>query len=193
MNATLVLNADYSPLAVAPLSTLNWKEAIKLIYLNQVDVIEEYNDWFVHSPSVTMQVPSVVVSKTYVKSSRTVKFNKQNLCIRDNYTCQYCNQVFDLKSLTMEHVVPRCHGGKTSWTNVTMACSKCNTRKGHRLDVYPQTQPYKPSIGEIVSKVKKQPVVVPHSNWIPYIGWSPSLVTVRHPHKNIDMFGSKQT
>jgi 5-methylcytosine-specific restriction endonuclease McrA len=193
MNATLVLNADYSPLGVAPLSALNWKEAIKLIYLSQVDVIEQYSDWFVHSPSVTMQVPSVVVSKTYVKSSRSVKFNKQNLCIRDNYTCQYCNQIFDIKSLTIEHVIPRCHGGKTTWTNVTMACSRCNTRKGHRLDVHPQRLPYKPSIGEIISKVKKQPVIVPNSNWIPYIGWSPSLVSVREPYKNIDKVVERQT
>jgi 5-methylcytosine-specific restriction endonuclease McrA len=184
MSTTLVLNADYSPLGVAPLSTLNWKDSIKLVYLDQVDVIENHEHWFVHSPSVTMQVPSVVVSKTFVKSSRTVKFNKQNLCIRDDHTCQYCAQRFDLKNLTMEHVTPRCFGGKTNWTNVAMACSRCNTRKGHRTDVRPIREPYKPTIGEIISKVKKTPVTIPNSNWIPYIGWTPSLVVVRPP--NID-------
>lgn len=182
MNATLVLNADYSPLGVAPLSTLNWKESIKLVYLEQVDVIETYDDWFVHSPSVTLQVPSVVVSRTFVKSSRTVKFNKQNLCIRDDYTCQYCLQRFDLKNLTMEHVIPRCLGGKTTWQNVAMACGRCNTRKGHRTDVQPYRAPYKPNIGEIVSKVKKNPVTISNSNWIPYIGWNPALVSIRQPY-----------
>lgn len=182
MNATLVLNADYSPLGVAPLSTLTWKEAVKLVYLNQVDIIENYSDWFVHSPSVTMPVPSVVVSKTFVKSGRTVKFNKSNLCIRDDYTCQYCGEKFEMKSLTMEHVTPRCLGGKTNWTNVAMACNRCNTRKGHRTDVKPMRMPYKPLIGEIVSKVKKTPVIIPNENWIPYIGWNPSLVSIRKPY-----------
>ncbi len=192
MSVTLCLNADYSPMGVSPLSTLSWRDAIKLVYLGQVDVIEQYADWFVHSPSVTMQVPSVVVSKTFVKSSRTVKFNKQNLCIRDDYTCQYCLQKFETKGLTMEHVQPRCLGGKTSWTNLVMACHRCNTRKGHRTDIHPCRAPYKPTIGEIVSKVKKQPIVIPNRNWIPYIGWSPHLVTVKALKENIDFRESIQ-
>jgi 5-methylcytosine-specific restriction endonuclease McrA len=186
VSATLCLNADYSPLGVNPLSTMSWKEAIRLVYLDQVDVIEYYSDWFVHSPSVTMQVPSVVVSKTFVKSSRTVKFNKHNLCIRDDYTCQYCRQKFDTKSLTMEHVVPRCLGGKTNFTNIVMACRACNTKKGHRTDIKPRKEPLKPSIGEIIAKVKRLPIVIPDETWIPYIGWSPGLITVKSLKENID-------
>ena len=126
MNSVLILNADYSPLQIAPLSTISWKEAVKLVWLDQVEVLEYYDDWFVHSPSVTLQVPSVIVTKTYVKTSRGVKFNKTNLCIRDEYTCQYCIQKFDSKSLTIDHVLPRSHGGKTNWQNVCCACGPCN-------------------------------------------------------------------
>ena len=191
MNTTLVLNADYSPMGVAPLSTLSWREAIKLTYGQQAEVVEYYDDWFVHSPSVTLQVPSVIVTNTYVKNSRTVKFNKLNLCIRDNFTCQYCGEKFDTKGLTMEHVTPRCLGGKTSWQNIACACHRCNTRKGHRTDVHPIREPYKPTIGEIISKVKRNPIVIPNANWIPYIGWNPALVTVRPVSKNIDLLDSQ--
>lgn len=187
MSHTLILNADYTPMAVAPLSTVNWREAIKLVYLDQVDVLEYYSDWHVHSPSITLQVPSVLVSRSYVKTSRSVKFNKTNLCIRDEYTCQYCRKLFDHKQLTMEHVHPRSRGGKTNWENVSMACSPCNTSKGNRTDIRPIKPPYKPTYGEIMVKAKRRPIYIPDAKWMPYLGWPPHLVHVRNPYANIDM------
>lgn len=181
MSHTLILNSDYTPMAVAPLSTIHWKEAIKLVYLDQAEVLEYYDHWQVHSPSVTMQVPSVLVSKTFVKTSRSVKFNKMNLCIRDEFQCQYCQKRFDLRLLTMEHVMPRSRGGKTNWGNISCACSSCNTKKGNRMDMKPIREPYKPSYGEIVTKAKRLPVTIPDPKWIPYIGYNPKLVTVRPP------------
>lgn len=179
----LFLNADYNPLSVAPLSTLNWKEAVKLMYLSQVDVLEYYPDWFVHSPSMTMQVPSVVVSKVYVKSSRSVKFNKTNLCIRDEYTCQYCARQFGKNQLTMDHVLPRMKGGKTTFNNIVLACQSCNTAKGHKDKMKPRKMPERPSMAEIVGKARRMPIVIPHENWIPYIGWNPKLITVSQNHQ----------
>jgi 5-methylcytosine-specific restriction endonuclease McrA len=34
--------------------------------------------------------------------------------------------------LTLDHVLPRSRGGKTTWENVVTACNKCNGRKGSR-------------------------------------------------------------
>lgn len=184
--ATLILNADFSPLTLAPLSVLSWKEAVKLIWLDQVDVLEHYADWFVHSPSITMQVPSVVVCRDYVKNSRSVKFNKLNLCIRDEFTCQYCSRELEKNQLTMDHVIPKCRGGKTNWTNLVAACSRCNTLKGHKTNIKPRKEPTRPGIGEIISKARRMPIMIPNENWIPYIGWNPRLVTVKEPNKNID-------
>lgn len=186
MSHTLMLNADYTPMAVAPLSTLNWKEAIKLMYLDQVDVIEFYEDWCVHSPSVTLRVPSVMVSRSYVKTSRSVKFNKTNLCIRDEHTCQYCLKKLESKQLTMEHVLPKSKGGKTNWENLSMACSPCNTLKGNRTDIRPIKPPYKPTYGEIMVKAKRNPIYIPDPKWANYLGWPPHLVKVRNLRDNID-------
>lgn len=182
---TLLLNADYSPMGLAPLSRLGWRDAIKAVYLEQVEVVETHDGLHVHSPSTTMQLPSVVVSKIYIKTSRSVKFNKANLCIRDNYSCQYCLKRLDAKSLTMEHVIPRCRGGKTNWQNIVCACVSCNTAKGHKTSVKPVRDGYKPEFGEIVNKAKSQPIVIPNANWIPYIGWNPRLITVRPPGSEI--------
>ena len=150
-----------------------------MVYLDQADVLEYYSDWHVHSPSVTLQVPSVLVSRTYVKTSRSVKFNKTNLCIRDDYTCQYCHKVFDHKQLTMEHVLPRCRGGKTTWGNIVCACVSCNTAKGSRTDWKPAKTPCKPTYGEILVKAKNSPVYIPDEKWATYLGWPPHLVHVR--------------
>ena len=39
----LVLNADYQPLSYYPLSTWSWKNALKAVFLNRVNVVSEYN------------------------------------------------------------------------------------------------------------------------------------------------------
>lgn len=37
-------------------------------------------------------------------------------------------------SATLEHIVPRCHGGTNALDNVAIACSRCNSGKGVRHD-----------------------------------------------------------
>jgi hypothetical protein len=164
-----------------PLSTITWQSAIKLTYLDQVNVIEKYDDWFVHSPSLTIQVPSVIVSRTYVKQSKAVKFNKTNLCVRDEQRCQYCERHFDARLLTMDHVKPRCYGGKTNWQNVVLACTACNSKKGNKTNMYPIKEPIKPMIGDLINKARRNPIIIPNENWIPYIGWNKNLITVKNP------------
>jgi 5-methylcytosine-specific restriction endonuclease McrA len=185
--STLFLNADYTPMSVAPLSMLTWKESVKMVYAETVDVIELYSNWTVRSPRQVFGVPSIVVNKTYVKTSRSVKFNKYNLCLRDEYQCQYCRGDFDTRSLTMDHVVPKCAGGKTSFTNIVMACQACNTRKGHRTVMKPCREPLRPQLAEIVAKARRMPLEIPDAGWIPYIGWNPRLITVKMPPRDIDL------
>jgi len=35
---------------------------------------------------------------------------------------------------TIEHILPRCHGGGDELENVALACGRCNHQKGYRLD-----------------------------------------------------------
>ena len=61
----LVLNADYQPLSYFPLSTWSWKDALKAVFLERVNVVSEY-DQLVRSPSVKLKLPSVISLKDYV-------------------------------------------------------------------------------------------------------------------------------
>jgi 5-methylcytosine-specific restriction endonuclease McrA len=128
MESTLLLSATYEPLKI-----ISWKKAIVLFYLGKVEVVERYNR-MVHSPTTAVPLPAVVRLQRYVKGiPRRVKFSRQNLYHRDNYTCQYCHKTHPSHQLTYDHVIPRSRGGETSWSNVVTACIRCNLKKGNKL------------------------------------------------------------
>lgn len=124
----LVLNADYRPLSYLPLSLWPWQEAVKAAFLDRVVVLAEYDE-VVHSPSVSIRIPSVVVLKEFVKPAKSTAFTRFNLFLRDEFACQYCGAK---DHLTFDHVLPRCRGGRTTWENVVASCGPCNLRKGSK-------------------------------------------------------------
>ena len=121
-----MLNADYRPLSYYPLSLWSWQDTIKAVFLERVNILEEY-DRVVRSARFEMRLPSVVSLKTYIKPARHPAFTRFNVFLRDAFECQYCG---DPKELTFDHVVPRSRGGRTTWENVVTACSPCNLAKG---------------------------------------------------------------
>ena len=128
MENTLLLSAAHEPLRI-----VSWQKAVTLFFLGKVDILE-CHEQVLHSPTHTMRLPAVVRLNRYVRPyPRKVKFSRQNLYFRDNYTCQYCHRHLPSSQLTYDHVVPRSKGGKTSWTNVVTACVRCNLKKGNKL------------------------------------------------------------
>ncbi len=128
MDHTLLLSSGYEPLKI-----ISWKKAITLVFLEKVEILEQYAQ-VVRSPTLEVHLPAVVRLHRYVKYlPQRVKFSRQNLFFRDNYTCQYCNKQHPPSQLTYDHVVPRSYGGKTTWTNIVTACKRCNHRKGNKL------------------------------------------------------------
>jgi 5-methylcytosine-specific restriction endonuclease McrA len=182
---TLVLNRDMMPIKMLPVSTVTWENAIKAIYAETAQVVHEYEDWEVHSPSVTIKVPSVIMVRDYVHFSKQIPWNDELLMLRDRYRCQYCSKKFPAQLLTQDHVIPRKFGGKTSWDNIVSACGPCNHRRGHNTKIQPKTKPYKPSYYELVGKAKELPLVVPDEAWVAYLGWPEENLLVRGKVKKI--------
>ncbi len=124
----LLLNSSYEPMKI-----VTWQKALVLWFQNKVDVIE-YHSIFARSVSSSFQIPSVLRLKSYVrpKSYGVVRFCRENVYIRDNFTCQYCAKKFSNKQLTLDHIIPASKSGPKSWTNVVAACRYCNQRKANR-------------------------------------------------------------
>jgi 5-methylcytosine-specific restriction endonuclease McrA len=171
----LVLNADYRPLSYYPLSLWPWQEAIKAAWLERVDIVAEYDD-YVHSPSRSIRIPSVVVLKDYVKPRKRVAFTRFNLFLRDEFRCQYCGHKGDL---TFDHVIPRARGGITSWENVVAACSPCNLKKGSRLlqqtGMQLRKAPKCPEVHDLQNIGRKFPPNFLHESWMDFLYWDAEL------------------
>jgi len=177
--ATLLLNGDMQPMNLLPIKTLSWRDAIKGVVGGTYSVVHEYDDWVVRSPSMTMNVPSVVMLNHYEKPRAVAQWSKEHMCLRDNYTCQYCARVFSVNQLTKDHVVPHCFGGKLGWENLVAACYACNNRRGHNTKIQPMRKPYKPSYYELLELRRQHPIVVPDIAWAFYLMWPEDKVIVR--------------
>ncbi len=182
MHRTLVLNADGSPLSIMPLSIISWKDAIKLVFSSKVVVLECYEK-IVSSPSVSMAIPSVIITKKYYKNRYVPEFSKSNLVIRDDYKCQYCGNSFESKDLTMDHVIPKSKGGKKTFTNIVMSCRKCNEAKADKY-MEPIKKPRIPTYYELVHNRKKYPILLSDPVWQKYLNWDDSLIIIGNAKTN---------
>lgn len=120
---SLLLNASYEPHAV-----IADRRAVVLLLAGLADIVEVGGASF-RSPSLTVQVPSVLRLRRYVDvpaAHRSAALTNGNVLARDNYVCAYCHGRAD----TIDHVVPRSRGGEHRWENVTAACRRCNHKKG---------------------------------------------------------------
>jgi 5-methylcytosine-specific restriction endonuclease McrA len=137
--------------------------------LDKVSVLEWYDGWTVRSANWETTVPSVVMLHEYMKCKTSVRFSKQNVFLRDAWTCQYCFKPLTEKTATMDHVLPLSKGGKTNFVNIVAACPTCNSLKGNDHRITPKRKPYKPDYWELVNQRKKRPFAIKHHTWKPYI------------------------
>lgn len=152
---TLILNQAYHPHEV-----VGWREAVTRMFNGKLDVIVQYDEvlavlgrnHFAAFPElkralrqvigtdaerIDIKVPAVAVLRRKVRLVKTrVKFSKVNVCLRDNFRCQYCGVRLPMSQLENEHVIPKSQWKKatspTTWTNIVMACTECNSRKADR-------------------------------------------------------------
>lgn len=137
----LVLNSSYEPLTVCKLD-----KAIILMFLEKVDVVENYPDLKLHSSNETYEVPSIIRLKRYVRiHNKKIELSKKNIIRRDGHKCQYCGSK---TNLTVDHVHPKSRGGKDTWTNLITACVRCNNKKSNRTpkeaNMKLMSEPHKP-------------------------------------------------
>jgi len=112
----LVLNADYQPISYLPLSMWHWQEAVKAVFAGKVTVVDVYPGVSIRATNLEIPLPSVIALIDYVQQPNSKPaFTKRNVFLRDEYRCQYCNDRFHTRDLSLDHVHPRSLGGALHW------------------------------------------------------------------------------
>jgi len=110
---------------------LNFESWQELSALKKEFEPDEY-DW-IHTVRFAIAVPRIIRLLGYDKLPRQdVKFNRRNIYARDSNRCQYCGKKFSTTELSLDHVLPKSQGGKTTWDNIVCCCVRCNVKKGGR-------------------------------------------------------------
>lgn len=122
----LILNQNYEPMSV-----INVKKAIVLLYLGKVELIEAHQGKQLRAVSMSMPFPSIVRLSVYVRIPyKKIILSRKNILRRDGHRCQFCGRS-DI-ALTVDHVMPMSRGGEDTWENLVCACVRCNNKKGDR-------------------------------------------------------------
>ncbi len=123
----LVLNATYEPINVCTV-----RRAAVLLLKRKAELIE-HGSWHLRAASTSIPRPVVIRLVSYVHVPREThrrKITRRAVFARDRWTCQYCGS---RSNLTVDHVIPRSKGGRSSWDNIVASCAPCNRRKGDLL------------------------------------------------------------
>lgn len=162
MNSVLLLNADYYPLTLCSV-----ERAFLLMYLQKVDLISQVENKFLRSVNEVHPYPSVIKTKRYINLPyKGVVLTRHNIFKRDDFSCQYCGKN---KELTLDHLIPKSKGGKSTWTNLVTACKKCNARKGdytpEQAGLQLSSKPIRPSYVMFLKAISKSL----RTDWLPYL------------------------
>ena len=154
---TLLLAPWYLPVRV-----ISWESAVKLVYEGNADVVAEYDEE-IRSPSVTWKMPAVIRLKRLGKRQRSaVRYSRLGVYMRDGWRCQYCSTACSYAEATRDHVVPRAHGGRTTWSNTCLACRDCNSKKGSlscdEAGMFPIREPVEPKVLPNAPMVVRGPI-----------------------------------
>jgi Restriction endonuclease len=140
----LVLNRSFFPLHITSV-----RRAFCLLYLGIAQVVDEqfktfdFESWSklaivereetIGLVNRMIRIPRVILLLTYDRMPiGQVRFTRLNIYTRDKSTCQYCGKRFSKSDLSLDHVVPRSSGGRSTWENIVCCCATCNRKKGGR-------------------------------------------------------------
>jgi 5-methylcytosine-specific restriction endonuclease McrA len=147
---------------------------------SQISAMKEKEGDAIRTVSRVIRIPRVIVILRYDRMLRKeVKFNRINIFRRDGDCCQYCGERLPRSELTIDHVIPRSLGGKSTWENVVCCCIDCNRRKGGRNPEDARMR--------LINKPKR-PLWSPLSNMsVRYKEWEPFLSFIDTSYWNVEL------
>lgn len=141
----LVLNTGWIPVNVR-----NVVKSLTMVCKGAAKIVEpvtyrlyDWEDWLLNEPDedeqkircmdFAIKIPEIIVLTQYSRVPKVgLVFNRRNIYTRDNNTCQYCGNQYHTTELSIDHVIPRSKGGKSTFENCVVACLPCNRKKADK-------------------------------------------------------------
>lgn len=141
----LVLNRRWQPIRQTTV-----REAVTLLAKGSAEAVSDdfqthdFDSWariaarpdrpVLRTVRLRIEAPMVVRLNGYDRlPGRAAVFSRRNIFKRDRSCCQYCGvQIRRPDEVTIDHVLPRSRGGRSTWENCVLACLACNGRKANR-------------------------------------------------------------
>jgi len=151
-NRVLVLNRNWQAVNIVGVRrafSLLWQDHARVINTRNGDFAPmDAGEWishslestpgpgveYIHTVRLKILIPKVLLLRSFDRLPvAEIKFNRENVFIRDNFTCQYTGKRCKAADLTLDHVIPRERGGRTSWENIVTCRREINSLKANRL------------------------------------------------------------
>jgi 5-methylcytosine-specific restriction endonuclease McrA len=158
----LILNKNWIPIRVETV-----RKSLKYVFDDKAKIVDpktyeiytfeewitlpvSYNEDYIVTSGGDIRVPTVILLKGYGKvPNHKVRLTRRNLLIRDHYRDQYTGELLSNKDATLDHVIPKSKGGKTTWTNLVIASKAINKKKAdktpHEAGLTLKRSPYEPT------------------------------------------------
>jgi 5-methylcytosine-specific restriction endonuclease McrA len=162
LKKVLLLNSSYEPMNLC-----STKKAMTLIFLDKAETVEWRDKEFIRTVNKNIKCPSIIRLKNRTRTSRgKVQLNRKNVFKRDGFKCGYCGNT---KDLTIDHIIPKSKGGKSTWENLVTACISCNNKKddklyyevGLKLNITPKVPNHIIFLAQSIRRME--------DNWKPYL------------------------
>jgi 5-methylcytosine-specific restriction endonuclease McrA len=149
---TLVLNKSLDAICIEP-----FKETLSKVFSDRAKFVDDetfqhltWQEWFdqfsipvedegdygyqwINVTKFKVRLPRIIVLTEYNKTPHTrIRLTRRNLLIRDGYRCQYTNKKVSSRTGTIDHIMPKCRGGLTTWANCVISTFEVNVKKGGR-------------------------------------------------------------
>ena len=185
----LVLNRVWQPVNIVGV-----RRAVGLLCQGHADVIDPYEgsyrvmnaeewigysmedppgetEWVIRSVRLALRVPLILLLRYYERVPvEEVRLSRKAIFERDGYRCQYCGRPFPERELSIDHVIPRHFGGRTTWENLVTSCKTCNSRKANRLPHEAgfrlRGKPFRPRARPLICRLTEQNT---EEAWRPFI------------------------
>ena len=151
-----------------PIDFCHWSKAIVRTLTETAMLIEPYKNslgetQYIHTVKLAIPKPAIIAHAEYHPRVYGIKVrcSTHNVFARDMMTCQYTGRKLTKQNATLDHVIPRASGGKSTWDNLVTCDKYINNLKAEmsladfqrKYDHYLQRVPKKPTRSKLLTNL----------------------------------------